>query len=146
LLLDGVEYERWMDAARRTLDSARGDYERGDYNWSCFKSHQAAEMAVKALLYGLGEPRRGHSVLLLLEHLASAGLRVPDGVRECASTLDKHYILSRYPDAWSEGAPHLYYTRSDAAKAIECASTILSWVESVWEYLSRGGGGLGGGS
>jgi HEPN domain-containing protein len=30
-----------------------------------------------------------------------------------AKTLDKYYIPTRYPNAWSEGAPEDYYTRED---------------------------------
>jgi len=31
-MLDAIEYSRWMESARRTLASARGDLERGDLN------------------------------------------------------------------------------------------------------------------
>jgi len=59
--------------ARRTLESARRDVEGGDYNWACFKAHQAAEFAVKGLLYGVGKPARGHSVFKLLEAVCREG-------------------------------------------------------------------------
>ena len=123
------EYERWMEAARRTLDSARGDHERGDYNWACFKAQQAAEMAVKALLNGIGTPRRGRSVTLLLRFLGSLGVDVPDDVAGRGALLDKYYIPARYPDAWSEGPPHIYFTERESLEAIECASKLLGWVE-----------------
>jgi len=50
--LDVSEYERWTRSAVRTLESAERDAEHGDYNWACFKAHQAAEKALKALLWG----------------------------------------------------------------------------------------------
>jgi len=31
-MLDKEEYVRWMESAKRTLKSAKGDLERGDYN------------------------------------------------------------------------------------------------------------------
>jgi len=37
-LLDAEEYRRWMEAALRTLESARADAGRGDHNWACFKA------------------------------------------------------------------------------------------------------------
>ena len=64
-MLGYEEYSRWMTTSKETLDSARGNLSRGDYNWSCFKAQQAVEFAVKALLYGLGEPPYGHSVVYL---------------------------------------------------------------------------------
>ncbi|MGB9740257.1 MAG: HEPN domain-containing protein [Candidatus Bathyarchaeia archaeon] len=44
------EYRRWISSSKEALDSARGDLERGDSNWACFKAQQAAEFVVKALL------------------------------------------------------------------------------------------------
>jgi HEPN domain-containing protein len=65
-MLDESEYSRWIKSSKRTLDSPGGDLERGDYNWVCFKAQQAAELAVEALLHGLGMPAYGHSVSKLL--------------------------------------------------------------------------------
>ena len=65
-MLDETEYSRWMRSAMKTLNSVKGDLERGDYNWSCFKAQQAAEFAVKALLHGLGIHAYGHSVSKLI--------------------------------------------------------------------------------
>ncbi len=61
-MLDEDEYKRWIAMAKKTLESARRDLEGGDYNWACFKSQQSAEFAVKAILWGIGEPRYGHAV------------------------------------------------------------------------------------
>ena len=139
MLLDKNEYTRWLEAAEKTLDSARGDVERGDYNWACFKAQQAAELAVKGLMYGVGRPVFGHSVARLLERLhRELGLELPQEVLECGKFLDKLYIPTRYPDAWSEGSPHYYYTRGDAEKALACAEMILDWVRATWSRLSGG--------
>ena len=95
-MLDEQELRRWMEAALRTLDSARGDLERGDYNWACFKAQQAAELAVKGLLWGIGRPGYGHSVARLL---ARAGeeleAEIPEGLLDCAKLLDKFHIPTR---------------------------------------------------
>ena len=37
-MLDEAEYTRWINSSRKTLNSALGDLERGDYNWACFKA------------------------------------------------------------------------------------------------------------
>ncbi|NOZ88905.1 MAG: HEPN domain-containing protein [Crenarchaeota archaeon] len=131
-----------MEAARATLSSAEADAERGDYNWACFKAQQAAELAVKGLLRGLGQPRYGHSVArLLLEAARLLSVEPPSDVIDCGKLLDKLYIPTRYPDAWSEGPPHFYFTRRDAAEAIECARRVLAWVEEQWSRLRLGDGG-----
>ena len=42
-----------MRSATRTLESAKHDADHGDYNWACFKAHQAAGKALKALLWAV---------------------------------------------------------------------------------------------
>ena len=117
-MLDETEYSRWISSAKKTLESARGDLNRGDYNWACFKAQQAAEMAVKALLHGLGLPAYGHSISKLLINLRSKGLQVSNDIINLAKSLDKYYIPTRYPNAWVEGTPYDYYTVEDAESAI----------------------------
>lgn len=112
---------------------------RGDYSWSCFKSHQAAEYAVKALLHGVGETTHGHSISNLITKISAANF---SEVLEEAKALDKFYVPTRYPDAWSEGVPVDYYTERDATEALMWAEKILGWVVRVWKSL--GGGESGG--
>jgi HEPN domain-containing protein len=57
------------------------------------------------------------------------GLEVPVEIKECALLLDKHYIPTRYPDVFDEGASMDYYTSKDAEECIKCAEKILKWVE-----------------
>jgi HEPN domain-containing protein len=129
--VDCVEFSRWLVMARRTLESARRDAEGGDFNWACFKAHQAAEFAAEGLLYGAGRPARGHSVYKLLE-AAKELLSVPEGFLELGKLLDKFYIPTRYVDAWSEGVPFEYFTRGDAEAALAAAEKILAFVEELW--------------
>lgn len=136
-MLDTNEYLRWIVSAKKTLDSAKGDLERGDYNWACFKAQQAAELAVEALLLGLGMPAYGHSVSKLILNIKSKGLFVSEEIVEYAKTLDKYYVPTRYPNAWAEGVPHEYYTVKDAETAITYAHKIIKWVEEQWRSLGR---------
>lgn len=137
-MLDEPEFLRWMKTARRTLRSAEGDLERGDYNWACFKAQQSAEFAVKALLRGLGLEAYGHSVSALLSRTPPE--LKPSKVMQAAKTLDKCYVPTRYPNAWAEGSPSDYYTENDAEQAIKCAEELVEWVEDSWRRLSGGGG------
>ncbi len=118
----------WIRQARRNLASALANCEKELYEETCFESHQAAEKAIKGLLSHFHRERRGHSITFII---LDAGIDVPAEIKNCASILDKHYIPSRYPDVYDEGAPMDYYTKEDAEKCIRCAETILKWVESI---------------
>ncbi len=120
-----------------TLESARRDRVNGDYNWSCFKAHQAAEKALKALLLGLGSPRTGHSLIELGNSLRNMGVEVPADIYKALARLSKFYIPTRCPNSWSEGAPEDYYTNSEAGEAIQFAEKIIAWVRDIWKKLSR---------
>ena len=134
-LFDDEEYRRWIEMSKRTLHSAEGDLEREDHNWACFKAHQAAGCAVKALLHGLGLAPKGHSISLLTRSIPRE--LNPDEILDLAKTLDKHYIPTRYPNAWSEGIPADYYTLKDSREAVSYASKIINWVEEKWKLLRK---------
>lgn len=132
MISDEEEYERWLRQAKNTLLSSKRDKEAGDYNWSCFKAQQAAEFAVKALLYGIGLSAIGHSLLKFLGDLEKKGIKV-DEIKKCARTLDRHYIPTRYVNAHVEGAPFEFYDSSTAEEALRCASEIIDFVRGIAE-------------
>jgi len=136
-LLDEEEFDRWMEMARKTLKSAERDLEGGDYNWACFKAQQSAGFAVKGLLHGLGLEAYGHSISALLTRTSRE--LVTQKVMQAAKSLDKYYVPTRYPNAWSEGVPAEYYTEEDSRQAIKYAGELKEWVENVWKSLKRGG-------
>ncbi|MEM2021859.1 MAG: HEPN domain-containing protein [Zestosphaera sp.] len=128
---------RWVKSALRTLESARVDHAHGFYSWACFKAHQVAEKALKALLWGLGSPRVGHSLLTLLSELGGVLGEIPEGVRESCVRLNKYYIPTRYPDVWSEGIPEEQYSEKESLEAIAMAEEVVKWVEGVWKLLRK---------
>jgi len=132
-LFDEEEFLRWMRQAEHTLNSAQRDAGGGDYGWACFKAQQAAEYAVKALLRGLGLPAFGHSVLGLVGEMKKQGLPTTEEIRQCARTLDRHYIPPRYPDAYPEGSPFEFYDRETAEKATACTQSVLEVVQEARE-------------
>lgn len=117
-MIDEAEFNRWIRSAELTLGSAKRDLNEGDYNWACFKAHQVAEKALKALLWGLGSPRIGHSLVELGNALRSIGIEIPKDIYEAFVRLSKFYIPTRYPDVWTEGIPEDYYTENEATEAI----------------------------
>ena len=134
-MLNEQEYSRWVDMARRTLTSSRRDLDEGDYNWSCFKAQQSAEFALKGLLRGLGLEAHDQSLLSLLSKLPED--LSANNILQAVKSLDKHYLPTRYTNAWAEGIPANYYTRQDARQAISYASLIIKWVEEKWMFLKR---------
>jgi len=125
------EYERWMRQAGRTLESARNDLDDRYYEWASFKAQQAAELAVKALLRGLGYAPVGHSITRLLRELREEGFGIPREILSMAMELDRNYIAPRYPDAYPEGSPFEYYSKDVAEKLISYAEGIIEFLRGL---------------
>lgn len=127
--LDADEFRRWYGQAEHTLASAERDARASDFAWACFKAQQAAECAVKALLRAVGDLAVGHSLTKLLETLeARAGVGVPEELRQLGRVLDRHYIPTRYPDAFPAGMPHEFYDESTAAEALDAARRLAAFI------------------
>ena len=129
------ESKRWFTQARRDLKAARDSAEAGNYEWCCFQAQQAAEKALKALLHAFGRRGWGHSVVELLEELKEL-VEVSEDMFVAARELDRHYIPSRYPNAFESGYPGMYYDDVTARRALEASQKIVEWVES---WLKRSG-------
>ncbi|MGK2859542.1 MAG: HEPN domain-containing protein [Thermoanaerobaculia bacterium] len=123
----------WLRQAKADLAHARLARDGGSFEWSCFAAQQAAEKAVKAAYYHLGMEAWGHSVNSLLGALPEQ-TPASDSIRESGRRLDKHYIPTRYPNGFAEGAPADYYTAGEAEGAISDAESILRFCEDL---LSR---------
>lgn len=121
----------WLRQAEADLEHAQSALENEDYEWSCFASQQAAEKAVKALFYHLHGDPWGHSLLALMEGLPDpTRASVTPELLDSARALDKHYIPTRYPNGFAEGAPMDYYTKRDAENSIDHAKSILSFCQA----------------
>ena len=121
-------YEDWLRQARRDISHAQNALEDGDYDWACFAAQQGAEKAVKALFRFLAADAWGHSVSLLLGRLPEI-YRPLEAISDGAKELDKHYIPSRYPNGFDEGAPLDYYTKDEATRSIGHARAIITFCE-----------------
>ncbi len=116
----------WFRQAEGDLRHARNARDDGDYDWSAFASHQAAEKAIKALYQKLRLEAWGHVLSILLSSLPEdrgPGSELIDRAKE----LDKHYIPTRYPNGFERGAPVDFYTRKEADDAIVSAEAILEF-------------------
>lgn len=132
-MVDAEEFERWLRQAEHNLQSAERDRCEGDYSWGAFKAQQAGELALKALLRGLGALALGHSVTALLREVGDTGVKVGPEEERCARQLERHYIPTRYPDAYPKGSPFEFYDEQETESALECARCLLDFVSEAFE-------------
>ena len=117
-----------LQQAQHDLEHARSALEAGYYDWTCFAAQQAAEKALKAVFLSMGGEAWGHTLTRLFQDLRHQ-LTVSQELVEAAQRLDKHYILTRYPNGFDTGAPFHYYTNGEGRQAIEDAERIYHFCQ-----------------
>jgi HEPN domain-containing protein len=125
-----INYQDWLRQAQRDLALARHALESGSYEWACFAAQQSAEKGVKAVLLKTNRSASGNSVSFLLQQLPPT-FQVEEVLLRAGKELDKHYIPSRYPSAFPQGAPCDYYTAEEAQRAITHTEHILAFCEAL---------------
>jgi HEPN domain-containing protein len=125
------EGKRWLSQAQQDLADARTLLNARSYASSCFHAQQAAEKAAKGFLYSQGiRAIVSHSVTRLISECARIDPSFAQ-FTDAAKELDRHYIGSRYPNFYAEGAAHEYYTQEMADRCIKYATLILSSVDRL---------------
>ncbi len=124
---------RWFEEGNNDLATARLLLDNKKYNPSAFYSQQAAEKILKGLLLAHNEIAWGHSVLSLMKRLEEVIDIDTQEIKGCARELDRHYIPSRYPDAYPSGGPSDYYTDKIAKEALSCALKIKDFAEKMMQ-------------
>ncbi|MEW6716769.1 MAG: HEPN domain-containing protein [Chloroflexota bacterium] len=119
-------YKDWFRQAEADLKHARNALEAGDFEWSCFAAHQAAEKALKAVYQRISQDAWGHTLIILMGNLPEP-IHPPEELIDAARALDKHYIPTRYPNSFDSGAPTDFYTQKEAREAIRNAEAILEF-------------------
>src|SRR5437667_4296457 len=121
----------WLRQAEADIEHATSAMENDAFEWSCFASQQGAAKALKALFYHLHGDPWGHSLLALMQGLRDAVRPfVTEELLDSAKALDKHYIPTRYPNGFAQGAPVDYYTKRDAEDSLKHAKSILAFCQS----------------
>jgi HEPN domain-containing protein len=133
--LDEEEFQRWREEADRALAGARLQADAGLSNWACFAAEQAAQLALKGLLHGLGRAPWGHDLVRLGELAVAAGLEPPEETTDALRRLGRHYIPARYPDAHPSGPPGMHYGPADSAEALRDSTGVLAFVDRTWTGL-----------
>lgn len=124
------EATRWLRQAECDLAAAQVSMQGTRYDWACFQAQQAAEKAIKSLLYAAGYRKiLTHSVYELLLESQKRANCMPCLEQE-AKLLDNVYITSRYPNGLAGSMiPSEYYTKEDADRCLHSAGLILDAVQ-----------------
>lgn len=122
---------RWILESQEDLRVARVLLQNRHYAAACFHAQQAAEKALRGVLYGMGERTVPvHSVHALLERLAPSWPEAR-AFAEQGGLLDQFYTATRYPnDVPSPALPHRLYSRRQARVACQAAEAIARAAEA----------------
>ena len=123
----GNRYVDWLRQAEADIRHARNSLEDGDYEWSCFATHQAAEKALKAVFLKQGMDAWGHSLTVLIGNFPKSMEQPSEILVDYARILDKYYIPTRSPNGVESGAPTDFYTKGEAQSAVSQAEAIIEF-------------------
>lgn len=128
------EGRRWLRQALREFQDAKRLREGRSYYLALFLYGQAAEKALKAYLFSMGEeePIITHSV----DQLLKAALAYDAEFRSIskAKKLDHYYLSTRYPNALPGSVPAEYYDDEGEAREMEeLAEGVLQLVKGKME-------------
>lgn len=121
-----IEARRWFIQAQADLEVVRVLQAAGYYAPACFHAQQAAEKALKAVLFSQGSRVVwGHSVRELARQCATHDAAFADVLGE-AALLDQFYIPTRYPNGLpSPAIPGETYSMVHADEALRAAERVL---------------------
>lgn len=125
----------WLKQAEAEYAAARSLYEHSHWAWCCFTCHQSAEKALKAVLEHFADRQAGHNLNILLRAVESY-VPATDAIRLACVRLNRLYVPTRYPDAFTEGAPAEQYIQLDAQEALHDADAILRYAREAIESSS----------
>jgi len=119
------EVEAWRAQAEKEFESARKNFDSGDYYLTAFLCQQSLEKALKALyIHKLKKsPGQTHSLYQLGKEVG-----MPDELLSCARKLMPDFAFTRYPDIAGD-IPYLLYTKEIANEKLETAGKVLQWIE-----------------
>lgn len=120
----------WFNQAKRDLENAKYEFDGGFFDFSCFLSQQAADMALKSLYQRMSVEAFGHSITGLIQRFPLTD-NFDEKLLDEAKELDKAYIPTRYPDSIPEGSPFMMYSAEEARRLMIYAGHILKRSEDI---------------
>ena len=117
----------WLKQAKADLRYATAAPRDGFFAQTCFICQQAAEKALKSILYARGaRVVLSHSLHRLCDEVAIDG-----DLLQAARILDQYYITARYPDALAEGTPDEVFTVEQARTALGHGQAFVAKAEGL---------------
>ncbi|XP_070206314.1 sacsin-like [Littorina saxatilis] len=131
------EGKRWLQQAEKDKETAREMLQRdtASFNWICYMTHQAAEKALKAVLYRRDaghDQRYSHSICSIACSVRDASTQV------LVSQLDDllgYHTQMRYP-GYGRGYPKIpsdIYSQEEAAQACDLADKIVERAKELFD-------------
>jgi HEPN domain-containing protein len=131
------EAARWLTQAEYDLRAAQTNADSELYAYACFIAQQAAEKALKAILYAYGARQvLGHSVADLSRQAAKKDKSL-EPLTAQAAKLDRFYIPTRYPNGLPGGIPAEVYDRADGDEAIQLARQVVDTVKKSFAAQAK---------
>lgn len=138
VMLDHGEFARWLESSDDEMKVAKELTKLEAFNAAVLHSEQAAQMALKGLLrgVGLGEHAWGHSLSELAKRAVQhAALELPNELGSALAVLERDYLPTRYPDALIAGTPLGNYGPADAERAMATSEQVRTLVGATWDSL-----------
>jgi len=111
----------WLKQAEEELAWAKDAINAKRWALVCFTAQQVAEKSLKAIALARGALQvKSHSTREIAE-----ALDIDGDLDEKARILDQYYITTRYPDAFSTGAPFEYFVERQAREAFDFARAFV---------------------
>lgn len=129
--------ELWLNEALWDLDNAKILLKKKRYSTSIFHSQQAAEKAVKSLLFSCNMNGWGHVIISLLKKYEEIKKRDISLIEKEAIYLDKQYLPTRYPDALPGIEPHKAFDKEDAKVSLIYTEKIINFVEEEIKFFKE---------
>ena len=121
--------EDWFNEARAEQRAARDLFRGEHWSWCCFTCQQATEKALKAVCEYYRTPQYGHNLNQLLQTVETHAA-IQASIPAACARLNRYYIPTRYPDAFSQGAPADQFFEDDARRALADMDVVITFAES----------------
>jgi HEPN domain-containing protein len=131
--MDPRTCDLWIAEADNDLAMADVLRKKKKYNGAVFFYVQAAEKAVKGLLYLFNIQPWGHSLLNLLNECEKLGIVITPEFKTNAAAFENHYIESRYPDTSPGIPPSTAYDKEKTNEIRDQAKSIVDFAKQEKE-------------
>ncbi len=127
------DFDIWFAEALNDFEVGKILIKSKKFNAAIFYFVQAAEKAVKALLYYSDAQPWGHSIMNLLNDYEKTGHLVKVEIKDIVMELEQYYASSRYPDALIGKSPKDAYNKEFAIEIRDKTKFVLDFIKKEKE-------------